>query len=117
MGDRGGEKTVLNTNWEKNFGTDNHYVDYPVLSLELAQFLSNHPTLRGVGIETNNCDVTGDESYQIHKTLLGNNNKIIFEALKNLAPLVGKKFLMVAPPLLVEGAEGGPCRAIALVHE
>lgn len=103
------------TNWEKNFGTEQHYVDYPVLSLELAQFLGSHPTLKGFGIETNNCDVTGDESYQNHKALLGCNNKILFEALKNLKPLLGKDFILVAPPILVEGAEGGPCRAIALV--
>lgn len=103
--------------WDKKFGTDEQYKNYPTLTLELARYLGALPAIRGIGIETNNIDVTGDEAYPNHKNYLGKNNKIIFEAMTNMQELLGKKFLLVAPPLNVKGAEGAPVRAIALVEE
>lgn len=35
----------------------------------------------------------------------------------NMQELLGKKFLLVAPPFNVKGAEGSPTRAIVLIEE
>ena len=67
-------------------------------------------------MELNNYDVIGDTSFPIHRLLLGQNSKILLEALRNLDRLLGKRFLLVAAPLVFENAEGGPCRALALVE-
>ena len=104
-------------NWGLKFGTKKQYRDYPTLSVALASFLGSHQTLKGIGIETNNCDVVGDATFPVHRAFLGNNSKILMEALTNLDRLLDKTFLLVAAPLLVEGAEAGPCRAVALVEE
>jgi len=103
--------------WDEKFGTDEQYKNYPTLTLELARYLGALPGIRGIGIETNNIDVTGDQAFPNHKGYLGGNTKIIFEAMTNMQELLGKKFLLVAPPLNVRGAEGAPVRAIALVEE
>ena len=107
---------LLYTGWAKKFGTDAQYGSYPLLSEALAQQLGAHPTLRGIGMELNNYDVIGDTSFPIHRLLLGQNSKILLEALRNLDRLLGKRFLLVAAPLVFENAEGGPCRALALVE-
>jgi arylformamidase len=103
--------------WDKKFGTDKQYKNYPTLTPELARYLGKLPGIRGIGIETNNIDVTGDSSFPNHMNYLGPRTKIIFEAMTNMQELLGKKFLLVAPPLNVKDAEGSPVRAIALVEE
>lgn len=107
---------LLYTGWADKFCTPEQYGDYPRLTEEFAEWLGTHPTLRGVGMELNNYDKIGDESYPIHRRLLGSNSKILLEALRNLDRLLGKRFLLIAAPLVIENAEGGPCRAIALVE-
>jgi kynurenine formamidase len=103
--------------WAKKFGTDEQYQDYPILSIELADFLGKDSTIRGIGIETNNVDRTGDESYPNHRALLSRNDKVIYEALTNLEQLIGKDFLFIGFPLNINKAEAGLVRAAALVKE
>ncbi len=103
--------------WAKNFGTDNQYVDYPVLSPELAKKIGGMKDIKGIGIETNNIDVTGDDSYQNHRGLLGNNDKVIYEAITNLELLLGKDFYFSGLPINVESGEGSVVRAVAYVQE
>lgn len=108
---------LLYTGWANRFCTDEQFGDYPRLTEDFAEWLGQHPTLRGIGIEQNNYDKVGDDTFPIHRRLLGGNSKILLEALRNLDRLLGKRFLLIAAPLVIEDAEGGPCRAIALVTE
>ena len=109
------EFLLFYTGWSKKFGTKEQYGRFPVLELQFAKWLGRHPGLKGFGIESNNCDHIGDEMYPIHHALLDGNSKILYEALCNIDKLLGKEFIFIGAPISIDGAEGGPCRALALV--
>ena len=54
-------------------------------------------------------------AWPVHKILLGQRIPII-EGLTNLDQLLGRKFQFIALPLKIEGADGSPIRAVALLR-
>jgi arylformamidase len=54
----------------------------------------------------------GDRAFQVHRLLLGAGIPII-EYIRNLGALQGPQIWLCALPILVQGAEGSPVRAIA----
>jgi len=53
-------------------------------------------------------------AWPVHKILLSNRIPII-EGLTNVDQLIGKKFRFIALPLKIQGADGSPVRAVALL--
>ena len=102
--------------WDKKWGTRDYWLRYPNFSKELAHFLADHPTVRGVGLETPGCDPTEVEDLTIHKIYLAK-DKTIFECVTNLDQLLDKSFTFIGLPLKIGGAEGSPIRAIAVLDD
>ena len=104
---------LLHTGWSKYWGTDKYFSDYPVLTVEAANWLNNFQ-LKGVGLDTISADTADTHDYPIHKTLL-QKSTIIIENLTNLASLSVSLFTFSCFPIKFEDADGSPVRAVAYV--
>lgn len=102
---------LLCTGWSRYWGSEKYFIDYPVLSLDAASWLSGFG-LKGFGIDTISADIAETQDYPVHKALL-QKNIIIIENLTNLEDLRGKQFNFSCFPLSFEDADGSPVRAVA----
>ena len=107
------EFLLIYTGWSQYWGTEKYFSDYPVLSLEAANWLSRFG-LKGLGLDTISADKADTQDYSIHKTLL-QKDTIIIENLANLADLPCNRFEFSCFPLRFEDADGSPVRAVAFV--
>lgn len=104
---------LIHTGLSKYWGTEEYFSDYPVLSLEAANWLSEFQ-LKGLGLDTISADNSETADYPIHKVLL-NKDTIIIENLINLLSLPGSTFIFSCFPIKFEDADGSPVRAVAYV--
>ncbi|MEM3637231.1 MAG: cyclase family protein [Conexivisphaerales archaeon] len=72
--------------------------------------------VKAVGIDCLSIERFGSKTGETHKTLLGNNIPIIESLNSNLSKLVGKNALLICMPLFLQGTDGAPARAIALLE-
>ena len=124
-----GEVVMIYTGWDKKRGLNKEYLFmWPHLGIEAAKYLVSKK-IKAVGIDGLSIGgwmdkvpaqgpVAKSSPVEVHQILLGA-EIIIIEELANLDKVLdGKKtaraFFVYAPLKLV-GAEGSPCRAIALV--
>jgi len=70
----------------------------------------------GVGVDAISMDRVVDEELPIHKILL-EKGVIFIENLKGLDELIDCEFIFSCLPLKIEGADGSPVRAVAIIHE
>jgi arylformamidase len=105
---------ILSTSWSRFWGTDQYFSNYPVLTVEVAEWLSGF-SLKGVGIDTISMDKTGSTLMPVHKAFL-NKNIVIIENLANLEILSGHVFTFCCLPLRIESSDGSPLRAIAILE-
>ncbi len=88
---------------------------FPVPSYELIELLIEK-RIRAYMTDATSIDYVEDKPSPRHKKVLGAGIPIV-ENLANLALLGSKNmFKMCALPLMLEGREGSPCRAIAIVE-
>ena len=113
----GKEFLLFYIDWAKNWNKPEQYGPYPVMTEQLAKYITSLADINGIGVETNCIDTTGDTGFPIHKCLLESNSKIIYEALTNLDQLLGKNFTFIGLPLNIELAEGAPVRAVAIIND
>lgn len=104
---------LLHTDWDRLWGRDEYFRDFPVLTPEAAAWITRFP-LHGVGVDAISVDAVGSTEYPVHHTLLGR-GMVIIENLTNLSGLVGQAFTFVCLPLPLVGADGSPVRAAAVV--
>jgi kynurenine formamidase len=102
---------LINTGWNKYWGTKRYYSDYPVLSGDAANWLSKH-SLKGFGIDAISADTADTTDFPIHKTLFAE-DIIIIENLVNLEGIGTNLFKFSCFPLSIQEADGSPVRAIA----
>jgi kynurenine formamidase len=105
---------LLHTGWSRYWGSKKYFVNYPVLTLEAANRLSDFG-LKGLGLDTISADTMDSQEYQIHKALL-RRNTLIIENLTNLAALPCDQFEFSCFPLSFVDADGSPVRAVAYIH-
>jgi kynurenine formamidase len=103
-------RVVLNTGWYHRWGAPEYFTEHPVLSGGAAQFLVDCG-VELVGVDTPSVDLP---PYPAHLTLLGN-DVLIVENLTNLDAIPSDVFELVALPLRIDGRDGSPVRAVALV--
>jgi len=106
---------LLNTGWHRYWGKDRYFIDYPVLSVDAALWLSGLG-LRGVGVDTVSVDGAASTAYAVHHAFLSRET-VIIENLTNLDALPGVRFTFVAFPLRIDRADGAPVRAVAIVTD
>lgn len=107
---------LLHTGWDRYWGKPEFWGGYPYISEDVARFLADHETVRGIGVEYASLDAADNVGLEIHKIFLSK-EKTVIENLTNLDELVGKKFTYVGLPLKFKEGEGSPIRAVALLDD
>ncbi len=101
------------TGWSRYWGKSEYFSNFPVLSNNAAEYLSQY-NLKGIGMDTPSVDPVDDDNLKIHHILL-QQNIIIIENLTNLVALAGEDFYFCCFPLKIENGDGSPVRATAIL--
>jgi len=104
---------VLRTGWERHWGSDRYYAEWPYLGEELTERIAM-VDLRGIGLDSPSLDPLGGQAAHDRLAARG---MINIENLANLAALPSRPFELFVLPLRLEGTEGSPVRAVALVPD
>lgn len=104
---------LIYTAWSQFWGTDKYFSDYPVLSLEAADWLSGFD-LKGIGFDTISADKADSQDFPVHKAFL-QHDTIIIENMTNLGEIPCNQFIFSCFPLSFEAADGSPVRAVAFI--
>lgn len=112
---QGGDRVILKTGWERQFGNDIFRDKLPRISEELALWFAE-TAISLVGVEAPSvADVHNlEEVTRIHRILLGANITIV-EGLKNLHLIEQDRIEFVALPLKLHQGDGSPVRALAII--
>ncbi len=106
-----GGRVVLRTGWDERFGSPEFFADYPSLTLEAARWIAG----REIGLLGMDMPSPAVDPAEIHKILLGA-DVLLLEAVANLAALP-ERFTLAAFPLKLEGRDGAPVRAVAILDD
>ncbi|MSU36832.1 MAG: cyclase family protein [Pedosphaera sp.] len=104
-------KAILHTGWAARWMKHGFFTEFPDITTDAAQFLVECG-VELVGVETGSVDFHPNDT---HIVLLGN-DVLIIECLVNLDQIPTLEFLFSATPLNIEGCDGSPVRAMAIVN-
>ncbi len=107
------EFLILNSGWHKKWLTADYQSNYPVLSIESAEWLTQF-NLKGIGLDIISIDPTDSTDVPLHKIILGA-EFLIIENLTNLDVLPEDGFLFQCFPLKVNESDGSTSRVVAFV--
>ena len=107
---------LFNTGWDANWGKDEYFGEYPVVSMEVCQYLLDSKK-KGVGFDVIGIDPVSDGNLTRHKMLLAQRDMVIIENLTNLDKIGEGLFTFAALPLKYQNADGAPIRAVAIIEE
>jgi kynurenine formamidase len=108
-----GAKVIYRTGWDRTFGTPECFSDFPSLTLEAARWIAESRIgLLGMDTLTPSADWK-----EVHLTLLHKDVEIVIvEGLTNLDRLP-ERFTFIGFPLNIQGRDGSPIRAVALLED
>jgi kynurenine formamidase len=106
-----GDRILLASGWSERFGCAAYFEEFPSVSVELAAILAER-RIALLGVETPSLHVSRDE--EVH-TLLLSAGVVIVENLANLTRIAGRTVFFAAAPLALEGLDGSPVRAFAVI--
>ena len=110
------EFLLFKTGWDKYWGTEKYFGDYPCIDSEVADYLvENHK--KGIGLDTIGLDPIADTNLTLHKMLFKDHDIVIIENLMDLYLLGNELITFCALPLKHIDADGSPIRAIAFLEE
>lgn len=107
---------LFHTGWDKYWGQKKYFGAYPVVSLEVCQYLLDSGK-KGVGFDVIGIDPVSDGNLTRHKMLLSQRDIVIIENLTNLDKVGSGLFTFAALPLKYMDADGAPIRAVAIIEE
>lgn len=108
------DRVIFSTGWEEHTATEQYFQKYPVFSEDLLAFLaSKSPRLIGADLPTL---ASVSDPFLMHR-LLFHKQTVFAEGLVGMAPLCEKRFFFSAAPLKLEGGDGSPVRAYAVLDE
>ena len=110
------EFLIFHTGWDVNWGKDAYFGEYPVVSMEICQYLLDSKK-KGVGFDVIGIDPVSDVKLSRHRMLLSQRDIVIIENLTNLEKIGGGLFTFAALPLKYKDADGAPIRAVAIIEE
>ncbi|NJN54093.1 MAG: cyclase family protein [Anaerolineae bacterium] len=107
-------RLLLRTDWDQHAEQDDYRTSFPRISLALAHWLAGRDIWL-LGLETPSVASLQDrqELTEVHQALL-QQQIVIVESLANLRELP-EEVIFVALPLKIQGGDGSPVRAMALV--
>ena len=109
-----GKAVLVNTGWDKLWGTEQYFEGHPFLTRDAAEWLAGSGAAF-VGIDSLNIDDTDDPTRPAHSVLLGANIPI-GEHLCNLNSLPDSSFRFFAVPVKIKKFGSFPVRAFAVVE-
>jgi arylformamidase len=107
--DLAGKAVLVQTGWDRHWGTERYLSGHPFLTGPAARLLLDRGAIL-VGIDSLNIDDMDDRTRPVHSALLGAEVPIV-EHLCNLAALPGAGFRFSAVPAKVAGLGSWPVRA------
>ena len=107
---------LFHTGWDKYWGQKKYFGAYPVVSLEVCQYLLDSGK-KGVGFDVIGIDPVSDGNLTRHKILLSQRDIVIIENLTNLDKVGSGLFTFAALHLKYKDADGAPIRAVAIIEE
>lgn len=118
LGARSAVRVLMRFDWDRTLGTMSYYNDSPFLSEDAAQWLVDKGC-RLLGMDTAMPDNPKNgrgcaKDSPNHKILLGN-DVILLEYMVNLKALDQSVVQLVVAPLKVQGGDGAPVRAFAIL--
>ncbi len=109
-----GSRILVATGWEREFGTEKYFTDFPSITQEAARYLASRK-LRMIGMDL---PTPGRDYFEIHHILLAPEiEMVIVESLANLAELPDGEFTFIGFPLQLAGLDGSPIRAVAVCSD
>lgn len=108
------EFILFNTGWDKRWGTDSYFGDYPHITEEVADYLISMGK-KGVGLDVIGIDPIRDTNLTIHKKLFKETEIVVVENLTNLNLIGDDLFTFCALPIKFYNSDGAPIRAIAIL--
>lgn len=106
------EFILFNTGWDKYWGTDKYFGDYPYITDEVLDYILNG-NYKGIGFDVIGLDPIADENLTLHKKLFKECDIVNIENLTNLELCGDEIFNFSCNPLKIENSDGAPVRAIA----
>ena len=103
---------LFNLGWDKRWGTDSYFGDYPCINDEVLDFIINGD-YKGIGFDVMGLDPISDVNLPRHKRLFQDTDIINIENLKNLDLCGSNLFYFSCFPLKIENCDGSPIRAVA----
>ena len=106
------EILIFRTGWDRFWGKDGYFQNYPVISNEIAQYVIQSGK-KALGFDTCGIDAFDDESLTYHKMML-EAGVLIIENLCCLEQAGNDVFDFFALPLKYRNSDGAPVRAIGI---
>lgn len=111
----GAEFLLFRTGWDRYWGQDAYFGDYPCIDLEVVDYVLRTGK-KGIGLDTIGLDPIADANLTRHKRLLAGGTVVVIENLKGLGRIGCGSFTFYALPLHFRDADGAPVRAVALLE-
>lgn len=102
---------LISSGWDELFGQDDFFTKNPGFADGTGEILKNL-NIKAVGTDLPSVDVS--ENGAINHLELLSNDIIIFESLKGLCSLKGKRVMFYGVPLKIMMGDGSPIRAFAI---
>jgi kynurenine formamidase len=109
------EFLLFNTGWNRFWGQEEYFGDYPFITEEVADYIINSKK-KGLGVDVIGIDPVADLNLTIHKRIFSVSECVVIENLMNLELCGEDLFTFVCLPLKWESADGAPARAIAVLE-
>jgi len=109
---RKGDICVIRTGMDTLWKTDKAH-DRPVLAIEAAEYLVREIGIHCIATDATGLEVRGRDDQPVHEILFHNDVAMV-ESLKDLDKIRSKRFTMIMLPLMIEGMDSCPIRAIAI---
>jgi arylformamidase len=106
-----GARILLRLGWDKMLGQPGYFTDFPSMTTELANWLASRK-IALIGMDSPG--PSADQWKDVHLALLAA-EVVIVEGLANLEQLPTGEVFFVAAPLRLQGLDGSPVRALALL--
>lgn len=103
---------LFNLGWDKRWGTEAYFGDYPCVDEELLEYIINGK-YKGIGFDVIGLDPIADIKLTRHNKLLRSCEILNIENLKNLDLCGEGLFCFGCFPLKIENSDGAPVRAMA----
>ncbi len=103
---------LFNLGWDKLWGTEAYFGDYPCVDDEVLDFIINGD-YKGIGFDVIGLDPIADANLTRHKKLFRECDIVNIENLKDLELCGNDLFRFSCYPLKLENCDGSPIRAIA----